>query len=1250
MTVRLTALILLLCTAGCADNHSAPTRPPAEPAPLVLETKAAVIDHLLKTSNYRPSEAAIKAQPARLVTRKAPLITQSGEIVVMEGSALTITAFDDESYGLVLNQGVQNPMEISKELLATYPDEFDAITVFTTFPDGGSAGSVAWYLAIRSSVLGTGAQPTDSGAVWGSQPGGKLHGFINMQYVGKYGSDLSDPSNYVHSVMGQEFGHRWGTFLQYADATGQPSEDMLGRDGSHWASTLQANGSVMDGNEWQKNDDGTFWLKASNTRFSELDQYIMGLRGPEEVPDWFLIRNATYQGSAINPEWPLPSGVTVQGTAEVIDIDKVIAVHGPRVPDHLTSPRDFRVAIVLVTRPGESQATVDAFVERLEGFRTAYEQIANQMSDGRMSVCTQVSAPCDSPGVAVESVSLREHEGNGDGLIDPGETVAIDFTIKSTGFGDAPDVSIELGNPDLEGLSIITPIIAIGDIPHGESKAAPEPLLIKIPPTIACGELVTVPVQLETDGRKFPDRIRFDIGVETRAFDGLDRPDDWTINPYGTDNADEGQWEVGEPTGVDAIYLGLNLVTQPAQDHSLEGVNALVTGAQGGEIASHDVDGGYTTALSPVYDLTGARDPLVTWYSWHFAYNFNSPEGVVAAENDALWVEGSTDGGLSWETLDIDATNTAGWTRKTVRIAEKLPAGDTLQLRFTIGDNPVGSVVEGAIDDIRVWDESLVCRPELTPEPEPPVEIPEDNETSDGTDTTGGSEEIPPTDDGGCSATGHGPSGVWWMVGLVLAGLALRRRQSRWLLALLVALSVGACSDDKEAAADVVAPQAEVTVADVTGPEADVEAPKEDVPPKPDPFSGTEALEDGPSFPCLRAACATTACEQTPECAAALDCLGDCDTLLCATECLTPTSPPFLGFMEDALACGSANQCFAGGSGISSCGNGTCEPDAIESFLTCPADCEDQGDPEVNYECMVAACDTDGCAESGSCDGGLQCLSTCHDKDCSSACISNVQGGFNRNYLRNLMPCAVDQGCLPADAWSSCGDDVCELSESQLNCPEDCGEAPPGYMCLVDKCNAGVCAQFGGCNNRLLCVAGCEDKACVDDCLGNSQQASHFILSILECGAQVGCVPPEVLGTPEPVCGNNACELTESTASCPGDCDPAARSCVGNCNQVVDEVACHCSPLCAAVGNCCSDYFGFCANGPFACLIEACPEASGCAQAENCSEALGCIASSKSVAETAVCSEGQPEQNIPLLEGYAQCAADNGCLTGWPAE
>src|SRR5207248_1155596 len=128
--------------------------------------------------------------------------------------------------------------------------------------------------------IGQGRFDDTGSAGWGGDQG-RLHAFVNMmrwdQFQQMDGLDEADPRSELYSTLGQEFAHRWLSFLHYRDRQGRYSEAMLGRDKAHWASTLQADASVMDGDLIVDNGGGSFTIKDTFARYSALDLYGMGL-------------------------------------------------------------------------------------------------------------------------------------------------------------------------------------------------------------------------------------------------------------------------------------------------------------------------------------------------------------------------------------------------------------------------------------------------------------------------------------------------------------------------------------------------------------------------------------------------------------------------------------------------------------------------------------------------------------------------------------------------------------------------------------------------------------------------------------------------------------------------------------------------------------------------------------------------------------------------------------------------------------
>ena len=88
-------------------------------------------------------------------------------------------------------------------------------------------------------------------------------------------------------------------------------------------------------------------------------------------------------------------------------------------------------------------------------------------------------------------------------------------------------------------------------------------------------------------------------------------PVDWTIGDL-LDDATAGIWEWGNPNGTN----DQNGLIQPEDDHTLNGNNCFITGNGDDSIGSDDRDNGTTTLFSPIFDLTGLDDALLTYWRW----------------------------------------------------------------------------------------------------------------------------------------------------------------------------------------------------------------------------------------------------------------------------------------------------------------------------------------------------------------------------------------------------------------------------------------------------------------------------------------------------------------------------------------------------------------------------------------------------------------------------------------------------------
>jgi hypothetical protein len=103
--------------------------------------------------------------------------------------------------------------------------------------------------------------------------------------------------------------------------------------------------------------------------------------------------------------------------------------------------------------------------------------------------------------------------------------------------------------------------------------------------------------------------FQYAVGEEAEVFaDDFESNLGWTVGDAG-DSATTGVWNRGDPEGTPA---------QPENDHSSAGTLCWVTnGSAGGSIGTNDIDGGQTTLLSPLFDLSAHPEAVVSYWRWY---------------------------------------------------------------------------------------------------------------------------------------------------------------------------------------------------------------------------------------------------------------------------------------------------------------------------------------------------------------------------------------------------------------------------------------------------------------------------------------------------------------------------------------------------------------------------------------------------------------------------------------------------------
>ncbi|MBD3303269.1 MAG: S8 family serine peptidase, partial [Candidatus Eisenbacteria bacterium] len=175
--------------------------------------------------------------------------------------------------------------------------------------------------------------------------------------------------------------------------------------------------------------------------------------------------------------------------------------------------------------------------------------------------------------------------------------------------------------------------------------------------------------------------------------------DNWQLGDTG-DDAETGIWIRADPVGT--TYNGQPV--QPEDDHTVDpGVNCFVTGngTVGGEAGAQDVDGGCTTLLSRLFDLSDAERAFIHYHRWY---------GQTGnAVDDEFVVDVSSDGGTTWYPLERVPGNDNIWRKVTFDIADAVALTDQIRFRFLACDLNNGGLVEAAIDDVSI--ETFVPNP-----------------------------------------------------------------------------------------------------------------------------------------------------------------------------------------------------------------------------------------------------------------------------------------------------------------------------------------------------------------------------------------------------------------------------------------------------------------------------------------------------------------------------------------------------------
>lgn len=282
---------------------------------------------------------------------------------------------------------------VGKEFYRTHGDNYELLMVFTS-KVMSPIFNVQMGFPVQQEIEGIGLKGPAAykPAMFGSA--GRLLQFVKMGDLSKLPDQPSARVNLPPitgiELMAHETGHHWMAWI-LLDKGGGPLDILRGyesdKPNGHWSGDYNS-GSVMYGGFITDNGNGTFTSDGGVRKYSQLDQYLMGLRGAEEVEPMFYVVKPGDDGLHGNPTMPSKPGYPTTFSATRVDftIDDVIRANGQRNPTR--SICHLKAAFGLVYPAG--QYPTQAQIDKVERYRQALEAWWPEGTDQRGSLDTRL--------------------------------------------------------------------------------------------------------------------------------------------------------------------------------------------------------------------------------------------------------------------------------------------------------------------------------------------------------------------------------------------------------------------------------------------------------------------------------------------------------------------------------------------------------------------------------------------------------------------------------------------------------------------------------------------------------------------------------------------------------------------------------------------------------------------------------------------------------------------------------------------
>ncbi len=348
-------------------------------------------------------------------------------------------------------------MAAAQRFYQTHDDSYDYLVVYNAMGIAADAGIVAYEVTTRSKGDGYGDTPTDTGLEYGSKR--QLQAVLNLGPTIQYPTDpfgtvasRGSIGDTPVSILAHETGHLFLALVSVPSPTSSTFPPMLGAGLAHWAFPFNSDASVLEGNRIEDlgpSANPRYRTTATVQHYSALDQYLMGLRAPQDVPPTFAVLNSGLANSR-GPQ----TGIVFNGTRLDIPVNDVVKAAGRRTPDATVAQRNFRFAFIMVvdeTADLSAGTPAAAAIAQVDGYRTAFESFYTKSTDFRATLSTTLRRSATlslSPaaGVALNGTGLASIE------LASAATAPVSFTIETPqGIVGAPaSVTIPAGGKKVD--------------------------------------------------------------------------------------------------------------------------------------------------------------------------------------------------------------------------------------------------------------------------------------------------------------------------------------------------------------------------------------------------------------------------------------------------------------------------------------------------------------------------------------------------------------------------------------------------------------------------------------------------------------------------------------------------------------------------------------------------------------------------------------------------------------------------------